>query len=108
MVDEEFGPPLFASGLGPRGCSVDPQTAPLLDEPGNVLARPQAAEAEELLAIELQPPTLPRLQRSRPRAVPLDLSFDEMLLLRNGKVGMDGGSPSMSDDVSDDARLRRS
>jgi len=108
VIDEQLGPPVFASRLGPCGCSVDAQATPLLDEGGNVLARPEPAEAEELLPIQLETPALPRLQRTRPRAVPFDLSLDEMLLLRNGKVGMFGGSPSMSDDVTDGRRLRRS
>jgi len=108
VVDEQLGPPVLAPRLGPCGCSVDAQAPPLLDEGGNVLARPEPAEAEELLPIQLETPALPRLQRTRPRAVPFDLSLDEMLLLRNGKVGMNGGNPSMSDDVSDGKRLRRS
>jgi len=108
VVDEQLRPPLLAPSVGPRGRTVDPQAAPLLDECGNVLARPEPAEAEELLPIQLETPALPRLQRTWPRAVPFDLSLDEMLLLRNGKVGMNGGSPSMSDDVTDGRRLRRS
>jgi len=108
VVDEQFGPPLLAPSVGTCGRPVDPQAAPLLDERGNILASPQPAEAQELLPIQAETPTLPRFQRTRSRAVAFDLSFDEMLLLRNGKVGMNGGGPSMSDDVSDGRRLRRS
>ena len=108
VLDEQLGPPVLAPRLRPCGCSVDAQATPLLDERGNVLTRPEPAEAEELLPVQLETPALPRLQRTRPRTVPFHLSLDEVLLLRNGKVGMNGSGPSMSDDVSDGRRLRRS
>src|SRR5439155_1521471 len=91
--------------------SEDPTQPPLVAMVGADLlgvARTTCREAQELLPIQAETPTLPRFQRTRSRAVAFDLSFDEMLLLRNGKVGMNGGGPSMSDDVSDGRRLRRS
>src|SRR5947208_780884 len=101
VIGGQVGPPPVAPGLWPGGRLVDPQATPLFDELGNVFAHPQPAEAEELLSIELETPALPGLQRFGPRAVPLDLGFDQMLLQRDGKVLARAGNPPMSHGLID-------
>jgi len=80
----------------PRG-APDAEAPPCLDELRNIVARPEATEAQELLTVERVAPALPRFEGPYVGPVALDIGLDDVPLGGERDVRARAGRPSVRD-----------